>query len=113
MTRPVNWQELLDEVAPLRRRWDVPVLVSLADGRKRPADLIKVINSDNSTGRETTWKVLTDTLRRLQAEGYVARRQVPAVPRETWYWLRPAGHRLVCALTVLENWLSSHDSQDA
>jgi DNA-binding HxlR family transcriptional regulator len=74
---------------------------------------IKVINGQDSTGREITWKVLTDTLRRLEAEGYVARRQVPAVPRQTWYWLRPAGHRLVCALTVLDNWLTSHHPQDA
>lgn len=66
MTRSVNWQDLLGELAPLRRRWDVPVLLSLAEGRMRPADLIKAINSHDSigrTGREITWKVLTDTQR--------------------------------------------------
>ena len=33
-----------------------------------------------------------------------ARRQVPGVPRETWYWLCPPGQRLICALTVLDDW---------
>ena len=108
----MDWQHLTDQLAPLRRRWDVAVLASLADGARRPAELIHVINSDVSGGRAVGWKVLNDTLRRLEASGYVARRQVPGVPRETWYWLCPPGQRLMCALAVLDDWYRRHDPHD-
>ena len=67
----MNWRDLLDELAPLRRRWDVAVLASLAGGPRRPADLIQAINSQAPAGRNITWKVLNDTLRRLEGSGHV------------------------------------------
>jgi len=113
MTRSVNWPDLPDELAPLRCRWDVPVLVGRAAGPMRPGDLVKIINSQSGTGPHISWKVLTDTVRRLEAGDYVARRQVPAVPRETWYWLQPAGQRLLCAMAALQTWFGSYDAQDS
>jgi DNA-binding HxlR family transcriptional regulator len=98
--------------APLRRRWDLTVLAVLAGRARRPADLIQAINSQAPDGRNVSWKVLNETLRRLEASGHVARRQMPGVPRETWYWLCPPGQRLICALTVLDHWYRYHGLHD-
>jgi len=108
----MDWPGLTQELAPLRRRWDLPVLASLTGGAMRPGDLIEAINSQAGADRVIGWKVLTDTLRRLEASGHVARRQVPGVPRQTWYCLCPPGLRLISALTVLEDWYRSHDMRE-
>jgi DNA-binding HxlR family transcriptional regulator len=107
----VDWQNLMSRLAPLRTRWDLAVLANLAgsDTPVRPADLIKTINEQADDG-QISWKVLEARLRRLEASGYVARREVPHVPRETRYWLLPRGHHLMRALTLLEAW---YDDQDA
>jgi DNA-binding HxlR family transcriptional regulator len=109
-SRPVDWQNLMSRLAPLRTRWDLAVLANLAgsDSPVRPADLIKAINEQSADG-QISWKVLEARLRRLEASGYVARREVPRVPRETRYWLLPRGHRLMRALAMLETW---YDEQD-
>jgi len=104
----MDWPDLMQQLAPLRRRWDVAVLASLAGGPRRPADLIQAINSRAPAGRPISWKVLNETLRRLEASGHVGRRQVPGVPRETWYWLCPPGEHLLSALAALADWYGGH-----
>jgi len=106
----VDWQNLRDRLAPLRSRWDLAVLANLADsdGPVRPADLIKAINAQSGDG-QISWKVAEARLRRLQAAGYIARREVRHVPRETRYWLLPRGRRLITALAMLDAW---YDEQD-
>lgn len=106
----MDWQNLMRRLAPLRTRWDLAVLANLAgsDAPVRPADLIKAINEQSAEG-QISWKVLEARLHRLQASGYVARREVPHVARETRYWLLPRGHRLMTALGVLETW---YDEQE-
>lgn len=106
----MDWQNLRNRLAPVRRRWDLAVLANLADSSDgtRPADLIKAINAQSSDGR-ICWKVLEDRLRKLEASGYVARREVLHVPRETRYRLLPPGHRLITALGRLEAWYDEHD----
>jgi DNA-binding HxlR family transcriptional regulator len=106
----VNWQNLMYRLAPLRRQWDLAVLANLAAGTERPGDLIEAINTQASDGRRIGWKVLNDTLRRLERSGYVARQEMPGVPRETRYRLRPPGHRLLSALSQLDSWYDDHDS---
>lgn len=111
----MDWQNLLTQLAPLRRRWDTAVLANLPadDEGIRPVDLLVAINSQSSPEREISWKVLEDTLRRLVADGYVARKAITSVPRESRYWLLPPGHRLITALTLLEAWLAQdHLSED-
>jgi len=66
---------------------DERIDVSVVDGW--PGDLVQAISSQAGGGRAISWKVLDDTLRRLEADGYLARWQVPGVPRQTWYWLCP------------------------
>ena len=106
----MDWQNLMRQLAPLRTRWDLAVLANLAgsDAPVRPADLIKAINEQSDDGH-ISWKVMEDRLRRLEASGYVARREVLHVPRETRYWLLPRGRRLITALGMLDAW---YDEQD-
>lgn len=104
----VNWQELMRRLAPVRRRWDLAVIANLReeDGI-RPADLLKSINAQALDGG-ISWKVLVETLRRLETEGYVARQEVPG-PRETRYRLLPPARPLLTALSMLEAWYVEHD----
>lgn len=109
-SRPVDWQNLMRQLAPLRTRWDLAVLANLkgSDAPVRPADLIKAINAQSGDG-QISWKVLGDRLRRLEASGYIARREVQHAPRETHYWLLPRGVRLKQALTLLDTWYSEQE----
>jgi DNA-binding HxlR family transcriptional regulator len=108
----MNWQNLTSWLAPLQTRWDIAVLANLPanGGWTRPADLRDAINSQAGPERQISWKVLRDTLRRLEAEGYIARKEmrVPRVPRETRIWLLDPGRRLITALELLEDWLGQN-----
>jgi DNA-binding HxlR family transcriptional regulator len=106
----VDWQNLMRRLAPLRTRWDVALLASMADGNGpvRPVDLINAINAQSDDG-QLSWKVMEARLRRLEAYGYIARREVPHGPRESRYWLLPPGRRLLSALDLLDTW---YDEQD-
>jgi DNA-binding HxlR family transcriptional regulator len=107
----VDWQNLMRQLTPLRRQWDLAVLSNLpaeGDGT-RPADLIKTINAQARDGRQISWKVLEDRLRLLVATGYVARQEMQNRPRETRYWLLPRALHLIAALDLLETWLDQHE----
>ena len=47
----LNWQNLMNRLAPLRRQWDLAVLANMAAGTERPGDLIQDINAQASDGR--------------------------------------------------------------
>ena len=108
----MNWQNLMNRLAPLRRQWDLAVLANLAAGTERPGDLIEAINAQASDGHRIGWKVLNDTLRRLERSGYVARQEKPGVPRETRYRLLPPARRLVSALSLLDTWYDDREPGD-
>ena len=107
----MDWQNLTSWLAPVGRRWDVAVLANLPpDGSwVRPAELLDAINAQAAPERQVSWKVLEETFRRLEADGYIARREMTRVPRETRYWILAPGRRLVTALTLLEAWLERGD----
>ena len=100
----MDWQNLARWLAPVGRRWDIAVLANLPpDGSwVRPTELLDAINAQSASERRVSWKVLEETFRRLEADGYIARRQLTRVPRETRYWILAPGCRLVTALTLLE-----------
>ena len=104
-------QNLMNRLAPLRRQWDLAVLANLAAGTERPEDLIEAINASQRRPPDRL-EVLNDTLRRLERRGFVARQEMPGVPRETRYRLRPPGHRLVSALSLLDTWYDDHEPGD-
>ena len=105
-------QNLMNRLAPLRRQWDLAVLANLAAGTERLGDLIEAINAQATDGRRIGWKVLNDTLRRLERSGYVGRQEMRSVPRETRYWLRPPGHHLLAALRLLDTWYDDQEPGD-
>lgn len=107
----MDWQNLMRQLTPLRRQWDLAVLSNLAaDGEgTRPAALIKAINAQACDGRQISWGVLENRLRRLEVSGYIARQEITNRPRETRYWLLPPAGRLVAALGRLETWLNQHE----
>ena len=109
-SRPLDWQNLIRRLAPLRTRWDVALLANLtgSDAPVRPVDLINAVNAQSDDG-QLSWKVMEDRLRHLEASGYIARREVPHGPRESRYWLLPRGDRLLSALDLLDTW---YDDQD-
>jgi DNA-binding HxlR family transcriptional regulator len=102
----MNWQNLTSWLAPVGRRWDIAVLANLPPNGSwvRPAELLDAINTQAAPERQVSWKVLEETFRRLEADGYIARQEMTRVPRETRYWILPLGRRLVTALTLLEAW---------
>jgi DNA-binding HxlR family transcriptional regulator len=107
----VNWQELMRRLTLVRRRWDLAVIVNLReDVGTRPAALLKSINAQAFNGR-ISWKVLVETLRRLEAEDYVERQEMPG-PRETRYRLLPLARPLLTALGMLEAWYVEQDQAD-
>jgi DNA-binding HxlR family transcriptional regulator len=88
------------------------VIGQVPTGTERPGDLIEAINAQATDGRRIGWKVLNDTLRRLERSGYVTRQEMQRVPRETRYWLRPPGHRLLAALRLLDTWYDDQEPGD-
>jgi len=81
-------QNLMSRLAPLRRQWDLAVLVNLAAGTERPGDLIEAMNAQASDGRRVSWKSSTTHrgagtkwLRRPPGDaGRAARDPLPAAP---------------------------------
>jgi DNA-binding HxlR family transcriptional regulator len=106
----LDWQNLIQRLAPLRTRWDVALLANLAgrDGPVRPVDLINAVNAQSDDG-QLSWKVMEDRLRHLEASGYIARREVRNGPRESRYWLLPPGRRLLSALEQLDAWYGEQE----
>jgi DNA-binding HxlR family transcriptional regulator len=108
----VDWQGLMNRLGPLRRRWDLAVITNLGtdDRGTRPADLRETINAQVAGARQISWKVLEDTLHRLESSGYIARRELPEVPRETRYWLLRPASQLITALTLVQTWYDQQES---
>jgi DNA-binding HxlR family transcriptional regulator len=108
----MDWRSLRDRLAPLRMRWDLAVLANLADGDGplRPTDLIEAINAQSGS-RHISWKVLEERLKQLEADGYIARREVSRIPREIRYRLLPPGRRLIRAATMLDAWYSGQEPE--
>jgi DNA-binding HxlR family transcriptional regulator len=103
-----DWRHLKSFLVTVRGKWDLAVLVNLDRGVERPGDLIETINRQAAT--DISWKVLIATLRRLEHEGYVQHREISRLPRVTKYWLLPAGHRLISALTRLDAWFEEGEA---
>ncbi len=89
---------LLDQVAD---KWSVLVVASLWDGPLRFNALRRRIEG-------ITQKALTDTLRRLERNGMVARRVIPASPVAVEYSLTPVGQSLRAPFAALHDWTVAH-----
>ncbi|WP_030377671.1 MULTISPECIES: winged helix-turn-helix transcriptional regulator [unclassified Streptomyces] len=78
-------------------KWTVVVLYGLSQGPVRHGELIGLIGGISR-------KVLTQTLRRLQAHGLVRRHAYAEVPPRVEYELTPLGVSLIEPIHMLTEW---------
>jgi DNA-binding HxlR family transcriptional regulator len=88
----------LDRIAG---KWTVLIVDLLGDGTMRFSELFRRISGISQ-------KMLTQTLRELEADGYVTRTVHAAVPPRVDYALTPLGQSLHGLLTQVRDWAEVH-----
>lgn len=91
-------------VAQIGDKWSMLILFALVDGRDR-------FNSLKSRVIGISQRMLTQTLRDLEREGYVIRTVYPEVPVRVEYELTDMGRGLVKPLYQLVSWAGDHHEQ--
>ncbi|GAA2092454.1 helix-turn-helix domain-containing protein [Streptomyces albiaxialis] len=82
-------------------KWTVVVLAGLSRGPVRHGELIELIGG-------VSRKMLTQTLRRLEAHGLVHRRAYAEAPPRVEYELTPLGATLTDPIRALTEWAQAH-----
>jgi DNA-binding HxlR family transcriptional regulator len=83
-------------------KWSMLVLISLnANGVMRFNDIYKSIG-------DISQRMLTVTLRSLEADGLVSRKIYPEVPPKVEYMLTKSGESLIPSLNGLVEWAMEH-----
>jgi len=85
----------------LAEKWALLLVHTLAHGPARTAELRRRIGGISD-------KMLIQTLRRLERNGFVARRAYPEVPPRVEYSLTPLGASLSEPITTLDRWVERH-----
>ena len=88
-------------VGIISSKWTLPVMYALKDGTKRYHEVNKVLPDMRE-------KVLTDTLRKLERDGLVARAVFAAVPPKVEYELSELGKSLLDVIITLLGWTKEH-----
>lgn len=91
-------RDVLDRVGD---KWSSLVLLSLKEGPKRFGVLRREIE-------DISQRMLTETLRHLQRDGFISRRVIPVTPPQVEYALTPMGQSLQQELGTLAKWASAH-----
>jgi DNA-binding HxlR family transcriptional regulator len=91
-------RNVLDEVG---NKWSLLVMLSLVGRRRRFMDVKRSIG-------DITQRVLTQTLRKLERDGYVSREVYPTSPPTVEYWLTPMGESLLEPMGKLVAWANKH-----
>ncbi len=91
-------QQVLDLVAD---KWTTLVVYLLSRGTKRYSELKREIEG-------VSQKMLTQTLRRMERDGLIARKIYPVVPPMVEYSLTPLGQTLTEPLKALCLWAEEH-----
>lgn len=82
-------------------RWTVLVLLALKDGTRRFNEIRRAL-------RDVSQKMLTQTLRKLEADGVIDREVIATVPTTVNYTLTPTGRSLLTIVEDLERWAYEH-----
>lgn len=82
-------------------KWTVVIVSVLSQKSRRNSELKRIVSG-------ISHKVLTQTLRRLERDGVVARKVFPVVPPQVEYSLTPLGKSLVDLLSDLRVWSKEH-----
>ena len=88
-------------VAQIGDKWSMLILFALVDGTER-------FNALKSRVEGISQRMLTQTLRDLEREGYVNRTVYPEVPVKVEYCLTEMGRDLVKPLYQLVTWADQH-----
>ncbi|PWD52504.1 transcriptional regulator [Serinibacter arcticus] len=92
---------LLDRIGD---KWTVLVVGTLAGGPLRFSEIARRVDG-------VSQKMLTQTLRALEADGLVVRTQYPQIPPRVEYELTAVGHTLRDPLRALEEWAKEYMPQ--
>lgn len=82
-------------------KWSILIILALLSGGKRHGELRRKIQG-------ITQKMLTQTLRRLEADGLVSRTAHPTRPPQVEYALTPLGETLIGPVRALTAWAQEH-----
>ena len=91
-------RQVLDHVAG---KWTVLIVDALAEGTMRYTDLHRRIEGISQ-------KMLTQTLRQLETDGFVTRTVHPTVPPRVEYTLTELGHSLRIPIAALREWIETN-----
>jgi DNA-binding HxlR family transcriptional regulator len=91
-------RQVLDHIAG---KWTVLVVDALLEGTLRYTDLSRRIGG-------VSQKMLTQTLRSLEADGFVTRTVHPSIPPKVEYDLTTLGRSLAEPITALRQWTENH-----
>jgi DNA-binding HxlR family transcriptional regulator len=91
-------RQILDHIAG---KWTILVVDALIEGTMRYTDLRRRIEG-------VSQKMLTQTLRSLEADGFVTRTVHPTIPPRVDYDLTPLGRSLAEPITALRQWTETH-----
>jgi DNA-binding HxlR family transcriptional regulator len=83
------------------RQWSTMILWELAAGPRRYAEVGRAMPGVSA-------KMLTQTLRSLDRDGFVARTVTPSVPVQVEYALTPLGDRIVPLIATMIDWANQH-----
>ncbi|QKW39915.1 helix-turn-helix transcriptional regulator [Actinomadura sp. NAK00032] len=83
------------------RQWSTMVLWELARGPRRYAEIGRAMPGVSA-------KMLTQTLRSLERDGFVGRTVTPSVPVQVEYALTPLGDRIVPLIATMVDWANEH-----
>jgi DNA-binding HxlR family transcriptional regulator len=93
-----RWASSQRMIALVDGRWTLPMLAELVDGGRRYQELDDALDG-------VSHKVLTDTLRRAERDGLIARHLDPGrVDTATLYQLTDLGRSLNDPLAALSSW---------
>jgi DNA-binding HxlR family transcriptional regulator len=84
-------------------QWSLLVLLTLVQGTHRFSGLQRAIG-------DVSKRVLADTLRKLERDGFVNRKVYAAVPPKVEYRLSPLGKSLAAQLRPLVDWADKNHS---
>ena len=97
----IRWPGSQVVLSLLADKWTIPVLHALGRGTKRTGELRRELQG-------VSQKMLTQTLRALEAHAMISREVFPVVPPRVEYRLTPLGQSLNAPLAELCDWVERH-----
>lgn len=96
------------EICPVRHvlngiadKWTILILAALKADRQRFSQIKRLVP-------DVSQRMLTQTLRKLERDGYVVREVTPSIPPRVDYELTAMGRSLVDQLAPLARWAETH-----